>query len=762
MATRREATPRRGANRIEPVASNPFQRVEFRATDLTGVAPGGDGPTEFVDVDARYRLQLVQSLDQASAQMHAEVQASRNKLGTFILRLRQQAIAKSHRPIQLIAETGLLPAGHEQIDEVLVAAHAGSLTTLRDVVLRRNTKAIRANLSAITMIEPWGAERRVPSGRQSLRARGRAIVRLFRYGNDQANVAVEEAVIDELRGLHLNVQHLDAAAFGWSIFRLAGLEDASDQVLDRLSLLAGIRRIAPEPIAEPSATRTGAPSRVSGPSPAIGLPPDGLPTVAVFDTGVSAQAQQLQPWVDGFDTYVLPPDTDYEHGTHVASLVTSSHTMNANHPELPAYGSLVYDVCGLEAGSANITDLIERLKEAIPKRPDVKIWNLSLGVPVPCDEQSFSEFAMALDRLSDQHGVLFVVAAGNYLQQPRRIWPAGALLQDRIGSPAESIRALTVGSVCHAAGTDSLNAAGEPAAYSRRGPGPVFTPKPDIVHAGGNVHTPWNTGSSSMVVLRANDTMGHSFGTSFAAPVAATMAAHVWQSLAGAGRTPTPSLVKALMIHAAQLSSTAYSPAERRYFGTGLPLDVMDCLYDTPDSFTLLFETSLVPGMRWRRSPYPLPASLIHEDKFRGEVIITCVYAPPLDSNAGAEYVRANVELSFGVLSGDNITSKVPMKGEDYTDGYEAAQIEHGGKWAPVKVHRKAFPGGISGSEWALQARPYLRAFEPPLTQPIQAYIVCTLRSLSGDMSVHADGLRALNATNWISNSVPVRVPVRI
>ncbi|MFX7752114.1 hypothetical protein ABTK01_20895, partial [Acinetobacter baumannii] len=76
--------------------------------------------------------------------------------------------------------------------------------------------------------------------------------------------------------------------------------------------------------------------------------------------------------------------------------------------------------------------------------------------------------------------------------------------------------------------------------------------------------------------------------------------------------------------------------------------------------------------------------------KFRGEVIITAVYAPPLDGNTGAEYVRANVELSFGTLDGDSIHSKVPLKGEDGTDGYEAAQVEHGGKWAPVKVHRKS------------------------------------------------------------------------
>jgi hypothetical protein len=706
-----------------------------------------------------YREQLRSTLNQAAATIRDEVQASRHGLGTLILRLRPEAIAKSHRPAELVAESGLLPAGHERIEEMLVAADASSLGTFDQVIQLRDTRKIRANLSAIATIEAWGPRYRVPTGTRTLRERGRAILRLFRYGNANTNAQVEEVVLETLKEFRLRFDPLDSDSFGRSVLRLVGLTEASDDVLARLANLAGVRRIVPEPVAMPTATVF--PVGVA-PSLSFMLPPThDLPTVGIFDTGVSSLASQVHPWINGSDPYVLPPETDYQHGTNVASLVAAARQLNSNHDELPSLGAFVHDVCGVETNGGNVSDLIERLKDAIPKRPDVKVWNLSLGVPSPCDEQTFSDFAMALDRLSDKYGVLFVVAAGNYVDLPRRIWPAGAILQDRIGSPAEATRVLTVGSVCHLAGPESLNSAGEPAAYSRRGPGPVFTPKPDLVHAGGNVHSPWAPGNTSMHLVMASNMIGYSFGTSFAAPVAATMAAHVWRSLENTQQSPSPALVKALMIHAAQLSSPPYSTAERRYFGAGLPLDVLDCLYDTPDSFTLLFEADLASGMRWRKSPYPLPASLMHEGKLRAEVIITCVYAPPLDHTAGAEYVRANVELSFGVLNGDNISSKVPMTGEDYTDGYEAAQVENGGKWAPVKIHRKSFPNGVAGDTWALQARPYLRAFEPSLARPIRTYIVCTLRSLTGNTAVHEDGLRALAATNWTRAALPVRVPVR-
>ena len=68
---------------------------------------------------------------------------------------------------------------------------------------------------------------------------------------------------------------------------------------------------------------------------------------------------------------------------------------------------------------------------------------------------------------------------------------------------------------------------------------------------------------------------------------------------------PSPDLVKALMIHAAQLSSPDYDSYHQRYLGAGRPDDVLKALYDSDDNFTLVFQANLVPGnMRWRKTPY--------------------------------------------------------------------------------------------------------------------------------------------------------------
>lgn len=124
--------------------------------------------------------------------------------------------------------------------------------------------------------------------------------------------------------------------------------------------------------------------------------------------------------------------------------------------------------------------------------------------------------------------------------------------------------------------------------------------------------------------------------------------------------------------------------------------------------------------------------------------------------------MRANVELSFGLIEGNTITGKVPMESDEGQSGYEIAQIANGSKWSPVKVHRKAFPRGISGTNWGVQATALLRAYEPDLTEPLPVHIIVTVRSLDGDTLVRAAGMRALAQRNWVQTPLPVHVPIRV
>lgn len=734
--------------------TNPFHRIPFQRADLSAPENGGGGSKELVPVTPEYRSALIKTLTNAATLLRPEIEKHPTSPGVLIFKLRDTAIAKSHRPNTLTAEAGLQLAGVGRIEEMLVAANAASVISLGRVIQSRNTKMIRANLSAIENIQAWDRSRRMTVGIPELRQHGRALLSLFRFSAADATARN----VDALRSLlqQFNVQNKELSQrWGPPVF-LAEMATISEEALEALSMFPGLRSIFPEPQAHSAAT---APTVVTG-AVLPPLPGAQHPVVGVFDTGTAIGATSLRPWIASSAPYVLPPDTDYVHGTAVASLVAGAKLLNGTHAWLPPTPCYVHDVCGLETAGSKISDILIRLSDALRRAPNVKVWNLSLGAGQIGDHE-FSYFAQQLDALSDEHKVLFIVASGNYLDLPRRGWPADPNLQDRISSPGDSVRALTVGSIAHLDAAGAMVAAGQPAPYSRRGPGPVFTPKPDLVHAGGGVHPLWNVGASSLQMLDPQNNLYGSFGTSFAAPIVTSVAGHVWESLEGNPNfAVSPHTVKALLIHAARLASPDYDAHERRYYGCGIPKDALSALYDTDDCFTMMFEVLVVPGFKWRKTPYPIPSALLHNGKLRAEVIITAVYSPPLDPSSGAEYVRANVNVSFGILDGGRIKGKVPMEGEAGTDGYEAVQIEHGGKWSPVKLHRKRFPQGVAGDQWAIQLEPLLRANEPPLAEPINVALIVSLRSLDGNSQVHADGVRAMINANWAHQQLPVRVPV--
>lgn len=740
---------------------NPFLHVPNVAGDLHGYEGSGGGTKEVVPVTSALRETLGQALGQTRAMLAGPMLEYPTLPGSMAFVLHEKGIAKSHRPLYLAQQAGLYLAGHGKLNEMLVAAGAEALSELETIFREGSAKVIKANISAIADVVPWTRKRRNPEGTLSMRESGRAVLRIFKYNSDQLNVNAIDAMQSLLRRLNVQVRRPNNQEdkYTWVLPSLDGVhEEALDLILEH----PAVRSLSSIPSAMPVAT-SGVTSlavpRLN--HHALGVPVAGLPVVGVFDTGVAPGAVAMQGWVASRTVYVAPPYTDYVHGTAVASLIAGGTSMNPgfeNHP------CIVHDVTGLEVAGTAFDLLEDRVSEAVNARSDIKIWNLSLGSNGPCDAQMFSDFAQTLDRLSDKHNVLFVVASGNYLGVPRRDWPITVDMDaDRVSMPGESVRALTVGSITHAASASTLVQTNEPAPYSRRGPGPTHTPKPDVVHFGGNVHAPWSVGPASTQVLRPSGSVEPSFGTSFSAPLVSAVAGHVWNALEQhPALPPNPSLVKALLLHAAQLSSPDYSATDRRYYGAGLPVDAMAALYDRDDSFTLVFEAQVQPGnWRWRKDPFPIPSGLMQDGKFRGEVILTAAYAPPLDSNFGAEYVRANLEVGFGTLDDGAFKGKVPMISEKGAAGFEQALIEHGGKWSPVKIHRKRFPKGVAGDTWALNASLSLRAQNPALREPQKAYIIITLRSLDGDIQIHAQGIRAMRQRNWVHQTLPPRVPVR-
>ena len=235
-----------------------------------------------------------------------------------------------------------------------------------------------------------------------------------------------------------------------------------------------------------------------------------------------------------------------------------------------------------------------------------KIFNHSINANVPCPKKRMTSWAAKLDQLSHEKDVLFIQSAGNqtrldngdqanpglraHLDSCKKEPPAHQLEASmRIANPAQSLHALTVGSVGACAFEDEnwrsfASDVHWPSGFSRAGYGqPWSVVKPEVVEIGGDKvysKTPphFVRQNPAVAVELLNSTMHgepayskDGVGTSFAAPKVAHIAAHLQNLFPSA----SPLLYRALIVQSARWPVWAENDADKdkvlKLIGYGLP-----------------------------------------------------------------------------------------------------------------------------------------------------------------------------------------------
>ncbi|WP_433528315.1 S8 family peptidase [Micromonospora sp. CA-263727] len=226
-----------------------------------------------------------------------------------------------------------------------------------------------------------------------------------------------------------------------------------------------------------------------------GLEGDGV-TVAVLDTGVDAQHPDLAGRVTAAKNFSTSPGTgdNFGHGTHVAATIAGTGVRGVAPKARILNGKVLGD-----DGGGQLSDIIDGMEWAVDTGAD--IVNMSLGTSTP--DNGSNPLSAAVDRLTRQSGVLFVVAAGN----------SGRV--QGIGSPASASEALTVGAVDR---SDAL------AGFSTRGPRiGDFAVKPEITAPGVDIVAARAAGTTMGAPVDERYTKAS--GTSMATPHVAGAAA---------------------------------------------------------------------------------------------------------------------------------------------------------------------------------------------------------------------------------------------
>ncbi|MFD5630964.1 S8 family serine peptidase [Streptomyces sp. NPDC127072] len=184
--------------------------------------------------------------------------------------------------------------------------------------------------------------------------------------------------------------------------------------------------------------------------------------IAVLDTGVDSAHPDLSGQVVESKNFSTAPDaTDkYGHGTHVASIAAGTGAKSNGKFKGVAPGAKILNGKVLNnEGSGDDSGILAGMEWAAEQGAD--IINLSLG---GADTPEIDPLEAEVNKLSEEKGILFAIAAGNE--------GSG---EQTIGSPGSAADALTVGAVD---GSDKL------ASFSSRGPGLDGAVKPDVTAPG--------------------------------------------------------------------------------------------------------------------------------------------------------------------------------------------------------------------------------------------------------------------------------------
>jgi hypothetical protein len=379
-------------------------------------------------------------------------------------------------------------------------------------------------------------------------------------------------------------------------------------------MCAGERRLGGDP--ETLALRAGP---LPTGDPVVGIL-DGLPLENHSSLSGRLVLDDPDDWASQY------PARDRVHGTGMASLVVHGD-LNANEAPLP---SPVYvrpimqpspadqitprreflpsSVLAVDLVHRAVRRLFEGEESGGPAAPTVKIINLSIGDPYRQFDRAMSPLARLLDWLSVKYGVLFVVSAGNCVEDielpvnqvafdawsaderenavVKAVLSAGHLR--RLLSPAESVNAITVGALhsdlSEIRATDRrINPFVRPlpSPVSPLGSGYRRSVKPDILHVGGrqlyNRSLAGQTSKSTRLELSPLiappgcrvarpgrqgelDVTGHCVGTSNAAALVSRHAALCYRTLLEVLNDQAPQsnfepsaipLLKALLVHGA-------------------------------------------------------------------------------------------------------------------------------------------------------------------------------------------------------------------
>ena len=483
--------------------------------------------------------------------------------------MKERAIAKSHKPNNLFNDKTCPIIGGGKLNEIYVKITQTGINKLEEEIKKTKTLLKTAEMTKIEKIEMYDSNDVVKINLKEIT--GPLKIKLFDYKNDEQNKKNREIFLKKVQELGINSQlsKLDI----YKTMEIYSLNCNDINKIKELSKYQGIKTIDMFPkytIVNPKIKKLEK-MDYSFPKPIEGKE---YPIVGLIDSGISDTNEEISPWIYKKEELIPKEYQNNSHATFIAGVMLFGEQLNFDTADIKEPNFKILDVVAIPNSDEEFGPIdeimedvfLEGLENIIKKYCDkVKVWNLSLGTDTEAGD-IISDFAIELDRIQDEYQVQIFIAAGNFEDAIRK-WPTDIEYNDRITTPADSIRGITVGSIALDKGAVDIN---EPSPFSRKGPGANFINKPDIVDYGGNINEDGSISGCGIVSFDTDGNYIEGIGTSYSTPFATIKFQNILNTI---NNENSLELSKALLIHSCVNPITRgqiIEDYETKYFGFGI------------------------------------------------------------------------------------------------------------------------------------------------------------------------------------------------
>jgi hypothetical protein len=748
----------------------PIKLVMQKNTDIKRNQAGGK-PKFFGEVTPYLQKELVSKFENVLS-FYDDV-FSENKyipaVGKIIVK--PEAIAKSYKPNDLCKDCPII--GNDDLGEIFIKVTRDNILKTIKNVKSPPSEIFKANLTTIKDITYIAPSEKISENLTDISKNGKfdkisskIKIKCFDFDDDYDNSLISNYVTSKIQALGLGKENLKVIKYGDNI-QYIKLSVTSYQDIVNISSINGVKTIGffeeySLPVEEYSK------SDIEKYLDDDHVNSDTI--IGIIDGGISKENSLLAPYIMGREEYVSPVYQNSNHATFIASMIQFGNKLNGiEDTDKKRFKFLdIVAVPNSDQGfgpvdTINEDELMEIIEEIMVKHSSsVKIWNLSLGIANKVCDNKMSDLGIFLDYVQDKYQVQIFVASGN-LEPLFRTWPPQAIMgeRDRIISPADSVRAITVGSIALFDSAISMVKKDEPSPFGRRGPGANYNIKPDIVDYGGNLDIHNRIKNLGVRGLDPQGNVIEGIGTSYATPRGVQKYALVYDELLENDLL----LSKAMIIHSARMNSREYNEKENiAYYGFGLPaVNSQDILLCSENEITLVFKQRIPQGTYLELFDFPYPKSLIRNGKYFGEICMTLVYNPLLDQRFGKEYCRVNIDASFGSYKFKK-DGKPSYKGcvppeTTWDEKYEEVRVKNGFKWSPIKSYYRNIKKGLDiANGWKIRIDMTVRNMLN--ITPQEFVLIITIKD-SEENDIYSEIVNGLREKGYITNNLETRQQIR-